>query len=109
MRARERHRTGRGWLVGNASCTSLAPAHACNRVYEAARAAVSAARDVSPFTIAAPLECELVVQTAGLADLFCQWPEMQRIDGTALRFRAANMQSIVRMLNCLSAMSFMLR
>lgn len=95
--------------AGNASCTSLAPAHACNRVYEAARAAVSAARDLSPFTIAAPLECELVAQTAGLADLFCQWPEMQRIDGTALRFRAANMQSIVRMLNCLSAMSFMLR
>ena len=94
---------------GNASCTSLAPAHACGLIYEAARAALSAVRDIPPFTIATPLECELVTQTPGLADLFCQWPEMQRIDGSVLRFRAASMQSIVRMLNCLSAMSFMLR
>jgi len=94
---------------GNASCASVAPAHACGLIYEAAQAAVTAVRDAPPFTIAAPFECELITQTPVLTDLFCQWPQMQRIDGTMLRFRAADMQSIVRMLNCLSAMSFMLR
>ncbi len=94
---------------GNASCTSLSPAHACSMIHEAARSAVAAVRDLPPFTIAAPFECELATQTPGLADLFCQWPEMQRIDGSVLRFRADSVQSIVRILNCLSAMSFMLR
>jgi D-amino peptidase len=31
------------------------------------------------------------------------------VDGSTLRFPADSMQSLVRMLNCLSAMSFMLR
>jgi D-amino peptidase len=55
------------------------------------------------------LECELRVQTSGLADLFCQWPTLTRVDGVTLRFSAASAEHAVRMLNCLSAMSFMLR
>ncbi|OLL29994.1 aminopeptidase [Burkholderia sp. SRS-W-2-2016] len=56
-----------------------------------------------------PVECELRVQTSGLADLFCQWPTLTRVDGVTLRFSAASAEHAVRMLNCLSAMSFMLR
>ncbi|MFT4064877.1 M55 family metallopeptidase [Paraburkholderia sp.] len=55
------------------------------------------------------VECELRVQTSGLADLFCQWPTLTRVDGVTLRFSAASAEHAVRMLNCLSAMSFMLR
>ncbi|MFM0293427.1 MULTISPECIES: M55 family metallopeptidase [Paraburkholderia] len=56
-----------------------------------------------------PMECELRVQTSGLADLFCQWPTLTRVDAVTLRFSAASAEHVVRMLNCLSAMSFMLR
>lgn len=56
-----------------------------------------------------PVECELQVQTTALADLFCQWPAMARVDGMMLRFDAPSMEHVVRTLNCLSAMSFMLR
>ena len=94
---------------GNAARTRLAPSGACALIEEAARTAVSNVRDLRPFTIAGPLECELTTQTPGQADLFCQWPETRRIEGSTLRFGADSMQSLVRMLNCLSAMSFMLR
>ncbi|RKR44458.1 M55 family metallopeptidase [Paraburkholderia sp. BL17N1] len=58
---------------------------------------------------AKPVECELRVQTSALADLFCQWPTLTRVDAVTLRFSAASAEHVVRMLNCLSAMSFMLR
>lgn len=94
---------------GNAACTSLAPSRACALIEAAARAAVANVRALRAFTIAGPLECELTTQTPGQADLFCQWPQTRRIDGSTLRFGADSMQSLVRMLNCFSAMSFMLR
>ncbi|WP_116142035.1 M55 family metallopeptidase [Trinickia diaoshuihuensis] len=94
---------------GNAVCTSLAPSSACALIEEAASSAVSRIRDLRPFTMAGPLECELTTQTPGQADLFGQWPGMHRVEGSTLRFDADSMQSLVRMLNCLSAMSFMLR
>lgn len=94
---------------GNAVCTSLAPSRACALIQEAASNAVANVRGLQPFTIQEPLECELTTQTPGQADLFCQWPDMRRVDGSMLRFGADTMQSMVRKLNCLSAMSFMLR
>jgi D-amino peptidase len=59
--------------------------------------------------LSTPVECELQVQTTALADLFCQWPSLTRVDGVTLRFNAVSVEHVVRMLNCLSAMSFMLR
>ncbi|EEA02460.1 peptidase M55 D-aminopeptidase [Burkholderia sp. H160] len=100
--------------TGQASGVTQSPA----RVREALQAA---ARDVvrqhveaghAPVATRAeprPVDCELRVQTSGLADLFCQWPTLTRVDGVTLRFSAASAEHAVRMLNCLSAMSFMLR
>ena len=59
--------------------------------------------------IAAPIECRLQVQTTALADLFCLWPTLERIDGVTLRFTVESMASAIRVLNSLSAMSYMLR
>ncbi|MFL9963235.1 M55 family metallopeptidase [Paraburkholderia sediminicola] len=100
--------------TGHASGVTQSPA--------AARAAIrSAAREVvrqhvedgyAPHATrvdAKPVDCELRVQTSALADLFCQWPTLTRVDAVTLRFRAASAEHAVRMLNCLSAMSFMLR
>ena len=94
---------------GNTVCTSVAPARACALIHEASKAAVSNVPNLRPFTISGSLECELTTQTPGLADLFCQWPDMRRVDGSVLRFGADSVQSVVRVLNCLSAMAFMLR
>jgi D-amino peptidase len=62
-----------------------------------------------PFRIPAPIECRLQTQSSALADLFCMWPTLERVDGVTLRFTTDSMQSAVRMLNSLAAMSFMLR
>jgi D-amino peptidase len=69
----------------------------------------ASARDAIENAAAKPVECELRVQTTGLADLFCQWPTLTRVDAVTLRFGAESAEHAVRMLNCLSAMSFMLR
>lgn len=62
-----------------------------------------------PFRIPAPIECRLQTQSSALADLFCMWPTLERVDGVTLRFTTDSMQSAVRTLNSLAAMSFMLR
>jgi len=99
---------------GHASGVTQTPESACTAVERAARAIVE--RHLTAGTIrdsvrvsAAPVECELRVQTTALADLFCQWPLLTRVDGVTLRFDATSVEHVVRMLNCLSAMSFMLR
>ena len=43
------------------------------------------------------------------ADLFCQWPALRRLQGDELAFDAPTVEAAVRMLNCLSAMSALLR
>ncbi|MBB5469856.1 D-amino peptidase [Paraburkholderia sp. CI2] len=100
--------------TGQASGVTQSPASVREALRVAARDVVRqhveagrapAATRAEPRTI----DCELRVQTSGLADLFCQWPTLTRVDGVRLRFSAASAEHAVRMLNCLSAMSFMLR
>ncbi len=100
--------------TGQASGSTLSPAHACLEIERVAHEVV--ARHVAAGTLRnagahalAPVTVELRVQTTGLADLFCQWPTVKRLDAVTLRFHAACVEHAVRMLNCFSAMSFMLR
>ncbi|MFM0551724.1 M55 family metallopeptidase [Paraburkholderia sediminicola] len=100
--------------TGHASGVTQSPASARAAIEAAAREVVQQhlakghARE-STRAEAKPVECELRVQTSALADLFCQWPTLTRVDAVTLRFSAASAEHAVRMLNCLSAMSFMLR
>lgn len=100
--------------TGHASGVTQSPASARMAIETAAREVVQQslasghARE-SARAAALPVECELRVQTSALADLFCQWPTLTRVDAVTLRFGAASVEHAVRMLNCLSAMSFMLR
>ncbi|MDT4809681.1 hypothetical protein FQZ97_425780 [compost metagenome] len=55
------------------------------------------------------MSARLQTLTPAHADLFCQWPALERLDGVTLGFQADSVQAAVRMLNCLSAMSFMLK
>lgn len=98
-----------------AGCTtgaSMTPAAACAAIGAAARQAVARAIEqewrARPH-VAQAVSCELRTQSPALADLFCQWPTLERVDAVTLRFDAASVEHAVRMLNCLSAMSFMLR
>lgn len=97
---------------GFSSGASLTPSAACAALVAAARAAVEAARDAGhragPHAPRA-VRCELRAQTPALADLFCQWPTLERIDGVTLRFAADTVEHALRMLNSLSAMSAVLR
>jgi D-amino peptidase len=108
--------------TGHSSGVTQSPASVREALQAAAREVVSqhlaadGARELRPEGVhtatrkaVQPVDCELRVQTSGLADLFCQWPTLTRIDGVTLRFQAASAEHAVRMLNCLSAMSFMLR
>ena len=54
-------------------------------------------------------DCRLQTQSPALADLFCQWPSLVREDGVTLRFSVGSVADAVRIFNCLSAMSSMLR
>ncbi|AJY09892.1 M55 family metallopeptidase [Burkholderia dolosa] len=97
---------------GASSGDTLTPAASCARIAAAARDAVeralSAGRRAGDHR-PAPAACTLRVQTAALADLFCMLPTLERVDAVTLRFDARSVEHVVRTLNSLSAMSFMLR
>ncbi|NYT35375.1 aminopeptidase [Allopusillimonas soli] len=95
---------------GQSTCVSLSPAQSCREIRAAAARAMAAAPSLQARRMSGSvMHCELRTQTPGQADLFCQWPELRREDATALSFDAPTMEAVIRVLNCLSAMSFMLR
>ena len=97
--------------TGYGSGVTQTPERACASIRESAQEVVArnlsrqAARGAKPQTV----DIELRVQTTALADLFCQLPSLERVDGVTLRFTTPSVEHAVRTLNCLSAMSFMLR
>ncbi|MBS0389955.1 MAG: M55 family metallopeptidase [Proteobacteria bacterium] len=94
---------------GASSGVSLSPEAACAALRAGVAQAVAQAPGAAPCTLAGPIGVDLQTQTVALADLFCQWPTLERVAGDALHFTAPDTESAVRMLNCLSAMSSMLR
>jgi len=94
---------------GQYTGTTLAPAAAQRAIARAAQTAMDKLAELKPFVIAPPIACVLHTQTPALADLFCLWPTLERLDSATVRFSAASMQDTIRMLNSLAAMSFMLR
>ena len=94
---------------GAHSGVSLSPEAACAAIRAGVAQAVAQAPGAAPLTMAGPIVVDLQTQTVALADLFCQWPTLERLAGDALRFNAPDTESAVRMLNGLSAMSSMLR
>ncbi|WP_248322576.1 M55 family metallopeptidase [Caballeronia sp. Sq4a] len=96
---------------GYSSGVTQTPAAACEAIRRAAKEVVEGAAHGRFGTRhgSSTRHCELRVQTSALADLFCQWPSLERIDSVTLAFDAPSAEHVVRTLNCLSAMSFMLR
>ncbi|SAL23958.1 M55 family metallopeptidase [Caballeronia humi] len=96
---------------GYSSGVTQTPASACEMIRGAAREVVESASGMMRRDVIKPKprHCELRVQTTALADLFCQWPSLERLDGVTLAFDISSVEEAVRTLNSLSAMSFMLR
>jgi D-amino peptidase len=97
--------------TGNTSGVSLSPERARLAIRAGVKLALEAAarETVRPLVFAGPQVVTLRAQSPALADLFCQWPAFERLDGVTLRFTAGSVEAAVRMLNCCSAMSSMLR
>jgi D-amino peptidase len=94
--------------TGQTSGISLSP--------DAARAAIRAGvaqalrqPRLAPYRLRTPLQVRIRTQTPALADLFCQWPTLERIASDEVGFEAHTVEAAVRIVNCLSAMSAMLR
>ncbi|GAB3626550.1 D-aminopeptidase [Pandoraea terrae] len=94
---------------GQGTGMTLSPQAAREAISAAAREVLAAPGNWQPRRVAVPVDVRLQAQTTALADLFCQWPSLERVDGVTLKFTAQTVEAAVRILNSLSAMSFMLR
>jgi len=95
--------------TGQTSGVSLAPSAACAAIRAGVVEAVAHIAQARPLLIEAPHAVTLRTQTPALADLFCQWPSFERRGPCELSFVAPGIEAAVRMLNCCSAMSALLR
>lgn len=94
---------------GRHSAVSLSPQASCTAIRSGAQQAMGMLSQALPFVLPPPIVTRLQVQTPALADLFCQWPTLERLDTITVQFASASVEHAVRVLNSLSAMSFMLR
>jgi D-amino peptidase len=95
--------------TGFNSGVSLSPEQSRQAIRAGVAQALDARSHASPLVFKGPQVVTLRTQASSLADLFCQWPAFERLDGVTLRFTADTVAAAVRMLNCCSAMSSMLR
>jgi D-amino peptidase len=94
---------------GNRVATSLSPSAACAAIEAAASAAAAQASQLELRPVESPVTIRLDTTGVALTDLFAMLPLVRRIDSMTLEFTSPTMRHAVRVLNCLSAMSFMLR
>jgi D-amino peptidase len=94
--------------IGRHSAVSLSPQASCDAIRTGARQAMAAIGPAQPLRLETPVHARLQTQTPAYADLFCQWPALERVDGLTLQFSAASVEHSLRIINCLSAMAFAL-
>jgi len=95
--------------TGQTSGISLSPAQACSAIRAGVATALAKHGTAQPYKLPGPIAVRIQTQSPALADLFCQWPALRRLDGDEVGFDAPTVESAVRMVNSLSAMSTMLR
>lgn len=94
---------------GQTSGISLSPAQACGAIRVGVATALAQYGSARPYVLKGPVAVRIQTQSPALADLFCQWPALRRLDGDEVGFEAPTVEAAVRMVNSLSAMSSMLR
>ena len=94
---------------GNRVATSLSPRAACAAIEAAAKEATLGSSQLKLRPAQTPVAVRVEATSAVLADLFAMLPIVQRLDAMVIQFTSPTMRHAVRVLNSLSAMSFMLR
>jgi len=95
--------------TGQTSGISLSPAQSCAAIRAGVAAGLAQHASARPYVLAGPIAVRIQTQSPALADLFCQWPALRRLEGDEVGFEAPSVEAAVRMVNSLSAMSTMLR
>ena len=94
---------------GNRSATSLSPEAARAAIRAGAREAVGQAARLKLKASQTPYTVRLEATSVALAELFALLPLVKRADAMTIEWTSPTMRHAVRMLNSLSAMSFVLR
>jgi len=94
---------------GQRAASSLSPSAACAAIEAGAREAAARVPGLKLGPLQTPLVLRVQATSPALADLFALLPLVRRIDAATLEFQSPTMRHAVRVLNSLSAMSFMLR
>ncbi|HEX6794512.1 MAG TPA: M55 family metallopeptidase [Casimicrobiaceae bacterium] len=94
---------------GSRVATSLSPALACAAIEAGAAQAGARAPSLKLKPAISPLTVRVDATTVALTDLFAMLPLVRRTGVQSVEFTSPSMRHAVRVLNSLSAMSFMLR
>lgn len=96
-------------VIMNSAADSVTPKKAHELIRAAATRAVGRAKEIRPFRIAPPMNVRVELNNVALADLMSLLPGTERPAPEVVTYTAGSMKSVIRTLNCFSAMSFMLR
>ena len=93
----------------NRVATSLSPAGACAAIEAGAAQAAARVGSLKLRPVTTPIPVRVDATSVALADLFAMLPLVRRTGALSVEFTSPTMRHAVRVLNSLSAMSFMLR
>lgn len=94
---------------GSRVATNLAPDASCAAIRKGAQEALERISSLKLQPVQTPLLLRLETTSVALADLFAMLPLVRRVDAMTIEWTSRTMRHAVRVLNSLSAMSFMLR
>jgi len=95
--------------TGQTSGISLSPQAARDAIRGGVAEALRHAELPPPYVLRTPVQVRIRTQSVALADLFCQWPTLERLAADEVGFEAPTVEATVRTVNALSAMSAVLR
>jgi D-amino peptidase len=93
----------------NTAAESMTPKAAREAIKAGAARAVARAKEIRPFRVLPPISVRVELNSVPLADLMSLMPGNERTAPRAVSFTAGSMRMVIRTLNTMSAMSFMLR
>jgi len=94
---------------GNQVADSLSPKVACAAIEAGAREAAGRVASLRIAPVERSLQVRVQTTSTAMADLFALLPIVRRVEPATIEFVSPTMRHAVRVLNSLSAMSFMLR
>ena len=86
------------WAISFHSARTLTPEASCDRIREAAQKAVSRAKDLKPWAVAAPVAVEIRFKNYRPSEVLAYLPSVERTDAHSVRYRAKDMVEASRFL-----------